>query len=389
MKSPVFANLRGVVTIVVRGKSIELLVNELTKKEMQVWDLKPLPDGTMEMNIQLADFFKLRPLLKRTGCRISVKRRSGIPFMMFRLWKRKWFVFGFALFIGVVLALSSLVWDIEVEGNGKIPKEDILLAARSEGVYPFQWIYRLPRQDELSKDLARKLPGVSWVGVSRTGTRITIQIVEASKPKEQELMNPRSFVSTSDAVVTRIYVERGQPEVKKNDRVRKGQILISGEQGGKTIVAKGEVRGTVWHEYNIEIPLLRKQKVYTGEKKERGYLYFGKTAIQLTGYGKVEFKKSNTLTKLDPLTWRSFKLPIGWMSEEIMETTFIELAISEEKAKNDGIEAAKRDIMAKYGINSVVLSQKILHEKTENGKVYMKVHFEVDQDIAKELPIVQ
>ena len=90
----VFANLRGVVTIVVRGKSIELLVNELTKKEIQVWDLKPLPDGTMEMNIQLADFFKLRPLLKRTGCRLSVKRRSGIPFMMVRLWKRKWFVFG-------------------------------------------------------------------------------------------------------------------------------------------------------------------------------------------------------------------------------------------------------------------------------------------------------
>ncbi|GAA0408339.1 sporulation protein YqfD [Paenibacillus motobuensis] len=389
MKSPVFANLRGVVTIVVRGKSIELLVNELTKKEIQVWDLKPLPDGTMEMNIQLADFFKLRPLLKRTGCRLSVKRRSGIPFMMVRLWKRKWFVFGFALFIGVVLALSSLVWDIEVEGNSKIPKEDILLAARSEGVYPFQWIYRLPRQDELSKDLARKLSGVSWVGVSRTGTKITIQIVEASKPKELELMNPRSFVSTSDAVVTRIYAERGNPEVRKNDRVRKGQILISGEQGGKRVVAKGEVRGIVWHEYNIEIPLLRKQKVYTGEKKERGYLYFGKTAIQLTGYGKVDFEKSNTMTKMDPLTWRSFKLPIGWMSEEIMETTFIELAISEEKAKNDGIEAAKRDIMSKYGTNSVVLSQKILHEKTENGKVYMKVHFEVDQDIAKELPIVQ
>jgi similar to stage IV sporulation protein len=343
----------------------------------------------MEMNIQLADFFKLRPLLKRTGCRLHVKRRSGLPFMMARLWKRKWFFVGFTLFIGVVLALSSLVWDIEVEGNDKIAKEDVLIAARSEGVYPFQWIYRLPRQDELSKDLARKLPGISWVGVSRTGTKITIQIVEASKPKEQELMTPRSFVSTSDAVISRIYVERGQPEVKKNDRVRKGQLLISGEQGGERIVAKGEVRGVVWHEYNIEIPLLRKQKVYTGEKKERGYLYFGNTAIQLTGYGKVDFEKSNTMTKLDPLTWRSFKLPIGWMNEKILETTFIELAISEEKAKNEGIEAAKRDIMSKYGINSVVLTQKILHEKTENGKVYMKVHFEVDQDIAKELPIVQ
>lgn len=389
MKSPVFAQLRGAVTIVVRGKSIELLVNELTQQGMQVWDVKPLPNGTVEMNIQLADFFKLRPLLKRTGCRLSVKRRSGLPFMLARLWKRKWFALGFTLFFAAVIALSSLVWDIEVEGNVKIPKEDVLIAARSEGLFPFQWIHRLPKQDELSKDLARKLPGISWVGVSRTGTKFTIQIVEATKPKEQKLMNPRHFISTSDAVVTRIYAERGQPQVKKNDRVRRGQILISGEQGGQKIVAKGEVRGIVWHEYNIRAPLLRKQKVYTGDKKERGYLYFGKTAIQITGYGKVPFEKSHTMTTLDPLTWRSFKLPIGWMSEKILETTYIEMAISEEKAKNEGIEAAKRDIMNKYGTNSTILSQKILHEKSENGKVYMKVHFEVDQDIVKELPIVQ
>jgi len=388
VKSPVFSQLRGAVGVLVRGGSIEQLINELAGQGIEIWDLQPLPDGSMKMTMHVADFFRLRPLLRRTGCRVRVQHRSGLPFALIRLWGRKWFVFGFALFIVVIFSLSQLVWDIEVNGNVEIPEEDVLKIAREEGLYPFQWIFALPRQDKLSAELNRKLPGTSWVGVSRTGTRVSIQIVEATQPKDKKLMSPRHLISTADAVITYIYAEKGQPEVKKNDRVKKGQILISGFQGGGQVVSKGEVKGNVWHEYRIEVPLVRKQRIYTGEKKEQGYLYFGNTAIQLSGYGKTPFEHYQVMTEFNPLTWRSFKLPIGWMSEKVLETTELEIKLSKDKAIRDGIERAKRDIVAKNGADSVVLSQKILHEKTDNGKVYMKVLFEVEQNIAEELPIV-
>ncbi|MNZ52112.1 putative stage IV sporulation protein YqfD [compost metagenome] len=316
-----------------------------------------------------------------------MKKRYGLPFVMMRVWGRKWFVFGFTAFIFIIFCLSSMVWDIKIVGNEKIASEDVLSAAKQEGIYPFQWIFRLPEQDKLSANLTRNLPGTSWVGVSRTGTRITIQVVEATEPS-RELMNPRHLVSKSDGIISYIYAEKGQPEVRKNDRVKKGQVLISGIQGGMVVVSKGEVRGYVWHEYKIEVPLIRKQKVYTGEKKQRGYLFFGDTAIQLTGYGKVPFQQSQTLTEIDPLTWRSFKLPIGWMNEKVLETTEMELKLSEAEAVKSGLERAKRDIIAKNGSTSVILEEKILHEKTDNGKVYMKVLFEVEQNIAEEFPIV-
>lgn len=388
MKSPIFSRLRGALTVVIRGGSIERFINELSRKGIEVWDLKPQPDGSMEATLQTGNYFALRPLLRRTGCRLEAKRRSGLPFVMLRLWRRKTFVFGFALFVAIIFSLSQLVWDIEVKGNVKIPDEDVLKVAREEGLYPFQWIFSLPKQDKLSAELTRKLPGTSWVGVSRSGTKIYIQIVEATEPKNKELVSPRHLVSKADGVVTYIYAEKGQPEVKKHDRVKKGQVLVSGIQGGKLVVSKGEIRGDVWHEYKIEVPLVRKQKVYTGEKKERGYLFFGKTAIQLTGYGKPDFEHSQTLTEFDRLTWRSFKLPIGWMTEKELETTVLEIKLTEEQAKKDGIDRAKRDILARNGADSVILNQKILHENTENGKVYMKVLFEVDQNIAEELPIV-
>lgn len=389
MKSSILSLVRGVVTITIRGESLEGFVNELSRQGIGVWDVKPLSEGRMDMKLPLADFFRLRPLLKKTGCRMRVRHRSGLPFMWAKMWKRKGFIIGFALFLAAVIGLSSLVWDVEVKGNELIPVEDVLQVAKQEGVYPFQWIFRLPEQDKLSASMTRKLPGASWVGVTRSGTRITIQLVESTRPKEQALRNPHHLVSKYDAVITHIYAEKGQPEVGKNDRVKKGQVLVSGIQGGKAVVSKAEIRGLVWHEYKIEVPLVYKQKVYTGDRKQRGYLYFGKTAVQLTGYGKVPFAQAETLTEMDPLTWRNFQLPIGWMSEKILETAEMELKRTDEQARQQGIERVKRDILAKYGVDSVILNQKILHEKTDNGKVYMKVHFEVEQNIAEEVPIVQ
>nr|WP_155608730.1 sporulation protein YqfD [Paenibacillus timonensis] len=380
--------MRGIVTIRVRGGSIEQLVNELSRQGIDVWDVKPLPGGQMDMKVSLSDFFRLRPPLKRTGCRMSIRGRSGLPFVLARVWKRKGFIAGFALFVAAIFCLSSLVWDVEVKGNEEITAHDVLQAAKQEGIYPFQWIFRLPDQDKLSAELTRKLPGTSWVGVTRTGTRITIQVVEATKPKDQKLVSPSHLVSKHDAVITHIYAEKGQPEVGKNDRVKKGQVLVSGFQGGKPIVPEANIRGIVWHEYNIQVPQVYRQKVYTGERKQRGYLYFGNTAIQLTGYGKVTYAQSETMTDEDPLTWRGWKLPIGWMTEKVMETTELELKRTEEQAKQEGIERAKRDILAKYGTDSVIMDQKILHEKADNGKVYIKVHFEVEQNIAEEVPIV-
>ncbi|GIP20533.1 sporulation protein YqfD [Paenibacillus sp. J22TS3] len=388
MKTPGLTKLRGSVKVTVRGERIEIFINELAKERIEVWNLRPLAPDRMEMEIVISDYFRLRPLLKKTSCRVHVDKRAGLPFFWIRIFRRKWFLAGFTLFFLIIFALSSMVWDVEVKGNKKIATEDILLAAREEGIYPFQWIFRLPEQDKLSKDLTRKLKGTSWVGVSKSGTKVTIEVVEAAKPKNTELLSPRHLISKTDAVVTHIFAERGQPEVSKNQRVKKGSVLITGVQGDFQVAAKGEVRGLVWHEYTIEAPLVLRQKVFTGEKKERGYLYFGDTAVQIWGYGKVKYEQSQTLTRLDPLTWREWKLPLGWMSEDVMEVTELETKQSPEMTIQRGLERAKLDILAKNGADARIVQQKILHENTDNGKVYMKVLFEVEQNIAEEFPIV-
>lgn len=392
MKQPSLYKLRGAVRITVTGGDIEALINMVAEQGLEVWNLRAHDGRKAEVNILLPHFFRLRPLLKRTGCRVKVTHRSGIPFFMARLMKRKFFLGGMVLFVIAMFALSSMVWNVEVKGNVKIPTDVVLAAAKKEGIYPFQWGFRLQSQDKLSRQLALALPDVTWIGVSKEGTTITIQVVESAQPQREPLLNPRHLVSKSDAVVTQIYAEQGRPVVQKDTRVKKGQVLISGilgdEENTENVVAKGEVRGLVWREYEVEVPLVQKHNTMTGESKERFYVVLGDWAVQLWGYGKTPFSSFNTASDHKPLTWRSFTLPIGWLTETDMETTQQEEQKTVEWARTQGLEGARNDIIAKNGKGTKILSEKILHEKKENGKVYMKVLFEVEESIAEELPLV-
>jgi similar to stage IV sporulation protein len=391
MKEPPLSLLRGFVTLHVTGPQVERFINVISEAGIVIWDVRPA-EGGASLKLLLNDFYVLRPILKKTGCRMHVTGRKGLPFLSARLWKRKFFGIGLLVFGMMLFMLSTMVWSIRVEGNERIASEDILIAARQEGVYPFQWIWRLDEPDKLSKGLVAHLPGISWIGLQRTGTSITIQVVEAKQPEIKPLLSQRHLISRTDAVVTEIYAEQGRPVVGRNSRVKKGDILISGvlgdEENAQYVVAKGEVKGLVWHEYNIEVPLKTTNSSYTGERKDRTYLVLGKWAIQLWGYGKSSFENSRTLTEHDPLSWRSIELPLGLMTEKELEISESSDTLTPEAGFEKGIERAKNDILARYGVDSVIKSQKVLHEKKENGKVYMKVIFEVEEKISEELPIV-
>ncbi|WP_028610374.1 sporulation protein YqfD [Paenibacillus harenae] len=385
--------MKGIVTVHVRGGQPEQLVNLALTGGLQLSSIRWTSGGMLEFEISVRDFFELRPYLKQTGCRMHVAKRKGLPFWLVKAERRMFFTAGITLFFAIIFMLSSLVWSVEVQGNIKLTEDQIRLAAKQEGLYPMQWSFRLADADVLSKELVKKLPGSSWVGVEKKGTKIIIQVVEHTIPDQAPLQNPRHLVASTDAVVTEIIAEAGRPVVKKNTKVKKGQTLISGTIGGeentRTVVAKGRVRGLVWYEFEIESPMVQQTKVYTGEKKTKWYAVIGSRALQLSGYGQDPYESSETITHEERAAWRNWSLPVGRMKETVMETRQEERELTADEAKSIGILQAKAEVLMKAGPDSVIREEIVLHEKAENGKVYMKVLFEVEQSIVKEMPLVQ
>ncbi|TVY09652.1 sporulation protein YqfD [Paenibacillus cremeus] len=392
MKSSFLNRARGFVVIEVRGTRLEVLVNRMTEKRMSIWDIRHTAESKAELSIGIGDFFRLRPLLKETGSRTRIKERHGFPFWLGKIEKRKFFAVGLLGFIIGLYLLSSVVWQIRVEGNETLQSAQILEAAKREGIYKYQWKFRLKDPDELSRQLQSQLPQTAWIGVEIRGTNVIIKVVEATIPEKPPLMSPRNMVASKNAMVTEIFAEKGRPVVKPNTYVRKGDVLISGilgdEVNRQTVVASGKVKGLVWYKPTVEVPLTRQYKTYTGEMKKRFYLVIGSRALMLYGYGKIGFEQYESIPERKTLQWRNFVLPIGWLSEKVMEVQVAEQAIDPKEASATGLAQAKSEILAAAGSDSRVVSEKILHEKTENGKVYMEVYLEVEEPIAVEQPIV-
>lgn len=384
---------KGVVVVQARGGSPEQFVNRALAGGLALSGIRWTSKGLLQFEVSVSDFFRLRPYLKETGCRIHVTERRGLPFWLVKAERRIWFTGGIALFFAIIFMLSSLVWTVEVDGNVKLTEDQILQAAQQEGLYPMQWSFRLQSPDIISKRLVSALPGTTWIGVEKKGTKVRIQVVEMTIPDRPDLQNPRHLVASADGVVTQIIAETGKAVVKKNTRVKKGQTLISGIIGSETnsraVVAKGLVRGLVWYEFLVETPLTQTVKVYTGEKKTKWYAVIGSRALQLSGYGKDGYETSETIDHQERFSWRNITLPFGRMKETVMETRLQERTLSEEEAKAVGLMQARADVIEKAGSDAVVRSEFVLHEKAENGKVYMKVLFEVEQSIIQEAPIVQ
>lgn len=252
-----------------------------------------------------------------------------------------------------LFVLSTLIWDVRVEGNSVIPEEKIRQAARAEGIYGYQWSFRLANAVALSQRLALRLPEAAWVGVDRSGTSITITVVESTKPEVKALEGPRHLVAKTDAVITRIIAENGRPQVERNDRVRKGDILISGVLGNgtniKQVVSKGKVMGLVWHEYRISSPLQSSTRNLTGESTERGYLVIGNRALQISGYGASAFERSQIRTTINKMQLWNKILPFGTMKEHEQEVVEIGRKLTSRRGERGRIGASESRITGEGG----------------------------------------
>lgn len=71
--------VRGYLKIRVSGASVERFLNACSHRGIYLWGLKPV-GAAYEMNITIKGFRQLKPVLRKTGTRIVIIKRTGLPF---------------------------------------------------------------------------------------------------------------------------------------------------------------------------------------------------------------------------------------------------------------------------------------------------------------------
>lgn len=385
----------GYVVLQMWGKYVERFINLAIKSGLEVWDIKRLENDKFQIKLKVKDFFRLKPILRETGTRMSILRKIGLPFLVYKINRRKGIAIGFFLFILLLYMLSSMIWRIDVIGTEKIPKSEVLNAAEQVGIKIGAFKWRLDQLEDLQYELQKSVDDASWIGIKFDGVVVKITVVEKVRSEQPKTEYPRHLVAKKKAVIQKYTAEKGQPKIAVHQLVNKGDILISGIIGPegepnkqKLVSAQGKVWGEVWYDSTISIPLRQEVSKLTGKSKTSHYILLGKYAIKIWGFGKKdEIKNYKTEENQEYLTIRNHQWPIGWKRKDTLEVEKEYYQLTEEEAVKTALEIGRKDLINKVGGESKIKGEKVLQQWVEHGKVYLKVHYTVIEEISMEAPL--
>ena len=250
-----FRFLKGYLWIRVSGFSTERFMNLCSNHGIMLWNITPGKDY-YEMYISLSGFYRLKPIVKKTGTRVHVKKKAGFPFVWAKWKKRKVFLLGLLACMISLVILSRFIWAIELNGNQMLTEDmfsDFLVKNHIE-----QGMLRKDVDiDSFEKALRNEYNFITWTSARIEGTKLVVSVKENSayidndreNRKEETIEEAWDYVSKVDGVIESIVTRQGVPLVAKGSEVKAGDILISGTipiMGDDGLAKKLSLCGSGW-----------------------------------------------------------------------------------------------------------------------------------------------
>lgn len=381
----------GYVILRMRGKYVERLINLAVRAGLEIWDITRHREDHFHIKIRVKHFFKLKPYLRETKTRMNIEHKVGLPFVLYRFWRRKGLLVGFVLFFFILYMLSGLIWKVDVSGVESIHRSYVLQVAKELGIKKGAIKWKLDEVHLLQEKLQNRMEFASWVGLKIDGVVAKITIVEKVLPQQAENNSPRHLVAKKKAIVYKYTAERGAPKITRYQIVNPGDILISGIIGPeddpskqKAVAAKGSVLGETWYDSVISIPLKQEYERLTGNSKTNHYLLLGNFKLKLWGFSKkddsTQYKQENVQSYIRIFGKQS---PIGWEKEKRLEATLEQFQLDEAEAVQKALALSRMKLYDALGAGITIKEEKVLQQWVENGKVYIKVHYVVIEEITK------
>lgn len=383
--------LSGYVDIVIEGYYIEKFINICNNEHIELWNIKRENAMKLHTSVEIKNFKLLRCICKKTKCKVKIEKKSGLPFVIKKYKKRKVFIIILLIIIMGIITLSNFIWNIEVEGNSNIPKEELISLASKYGLSVGQWKGKVDEKDVINK-IRLERDDIAWVGIDIKGTNAIIKIVEADKKPEiideDEYCN---IVADKDAMITKVSAQNGTPLVKAGDIVKKGDTLIAGWLEGKYtgkqyVHSHGDIQAKVWYTATEKIDLKETKKVETGNTENKYSVKINNFEINLFK-SLPKFQKYDTINENKKLKlFSNFYLPF-----EIVKYTYTEyeentVVHSIEEAKQMGVDKAAETL--KENIEGKEILDKQVTVKQYNDYIEVQVTYEVEENIGVEEKIV-
>ena len=210
--------IRGYVRIRISGDFPERFINICAANKVSLWNIKRF--GQMiYANIGIKDFFLIKKLRKNIRVKIKVISKKGAYFKARPYTKRFGLAFGAVLFILINIFLSTFVWNIEVVGNKKLEKSEIISMCEEIGIAEGTLSSNIDTNDARLQ-LLMKNKELSWCSFIIEGSHLTVNVSETDKHQEDD-KSPCNFLAKTDGVIKKVRISSGRAMVKENQAVLK------------------------------------------------------------------------------------------------------------------------------------------------------------------------
>ena len=378
----------GWVRLEAEGGFPERLLNLATREGIELWGVRRYGLKLMA-SCPARQYRLLRSPAKRCGMKLHAKKRHGMPFIVRRYRSRAGVLAGLLLFAIILQFLSQRTWVIEVRGNNKVDKEEIVHVMESFGVREGANLSSLDIPS-LQLESLQKLPGLAWCVVNLKGSIAYIDVTErVSPPQLSNPDHPSNIKSTRDGRIVSVEVYTGQAMVQKGDAVTQGMLLVSGvvDSSVGPILKRSQARilAETTRTLEVSVPLKEIQLLPTKERILRPYLHFFTLNIPMFTDGTIEQQSELKISK-NMLVMNGIDLPIGIINRTYVLLEQTEIVRTQAQAKE--LAAKRLAEKKKNQLASVEILSANEKDWLNNGKYSIKGIYTCIEDICMEEQLI-
>ncbi len=283
MLNYLFHFLTGYVIIKIEGSGKEEFINICTAEKIHIRNIKCHGSMYSSGEISPSVYHKLKLFAKDHGCKISVLKRGGLPFFLYRLKKRKVFCLGFFASVIALVWLCSRIWVIDIAETDPLKRTEISDILSNNGIV-CGISARSIKPFDFQQDILRMYPEYTRFWLEKHGTKLTVDVRYAKIPPEVDSpYDICNITATKSGVIKKMVVRHGNPTVLENTFVYEGDLLVSGiitnSQGHPLFVkADADIFAEVNRSFSESAPLISVDRIKTGRISKKYCIeVFGKS----------------------------------------------------------------------------------------------------------------
>ena len=372
----------GFYRIKIEGMYIQRFINLCASKSIIIHSSKIEKSTILNCKILKDDLEEIKEIADKVGCIVEVQKENGIPFLVNKYKKRKWFAVAVLVIAFFIYFNSLFIWNIEInlDENKNLSKNDIVDFLENNNIKIGNKKESIIK-NELKNQMCLKFENISWIGIEIKGTNLIINIeqniekedVEDDNNEELYIIENNNIISNKSGMITKITIFSGTARKSVGDSVAVGDLLVEGVMEGKytgqrTVKPDGEI--IIQNEVQIKktkaFKTFEKEKTGNVENKVEIYINnfkinFNKTLLKFQNYDTI---RENRKIKL----FSNYYIPVTFSFLKNEEWNLVEKIYTREELEIMLADEIEKEFESKYDVLSFEkIDREINYSESEEG----------------------